>query len=124
MYIRETPNNVAGTPPLAQLYTADSGTGQTADARAVYVQAANVGPLGNLSGLSASYHLFSSSGGNGNQPYWLTYLYAPSGGYVGVISFGGPDLNSSSQIHVIYDYATVGGPSYFGLTLAQWQLER
>jgi hypothetical protein len=87
------------TPALAALSTPDSGV--SGDAPTVFVKADNVS-LGTLSGLSASYHLYSSSGGN--QPYWLTYLYAPGGGYIGVLSMGGPDLNGSSAIHVFYNY--------------------
>lgn len=110
---------VAGTPDVAQLYTPDSGV--TGDAPTVYVRAANVGlsSLGTLSGLSASYDLLSSSGPG--QPYWLTYLYAPGGGYIGVVSFGGPDLNGSSQIHVFYNYATspLSSDNHWGQTLSQ-----
>lgn len=110
---------VAGTPDVAQLYTPDSGL--NGDAPAVFVRAANVGlsSLGTLNGLSASYQLFSSSGPG--QPYWLTYLYAPGGGYIGVVSMGGPDLNGSSQIHVFYDYATspLSSVTYWGDTLSQ-----
>jgi hypothetical protein len=109
------------TPALAALSTPDSGI--NGDAPVVFVRAANVGlpSLGTLSGLSASYHLYSSSGGNGNQPYWLTYLYAPGGGYIGVISSGGPTLDGSSQIHVFYDYATspLSSDTYWGDTLSQ-----
>ena len=99
------------TPALAALQTPDSGTGPTADAPAVFVKAANVGlpTLGTLSTLSASYHLFDAAiGPAGTSPYWLTYLYAPnaSNSYIGVVSFGGPDLNGSSQIHVFYDFDT------------------
>jgi hypothetical protein len=106
------------TPALAALSTPDSGV--NGNAPVVYVRAANVGlpSLGTLSGLSASYDLYSSSGGNGNQPYWLTYLNAPGGGYIGVISMGGPDLNGSSQIHVIYVGATASS-DYWGDTLSQ-----
>src|ERR1035437_9498992 len=95
---------VAGTPDVAQLYTPDSGV--NGDAPTVFVKAANVGlpSLGALNSFSASYSLLSSSGGNGNQPYWLTYLYAPGGGYIGVLSMGGPVLDGSSQIHVFYNY--------------------
>src|ERR1017187_4096330 len=76
------------TPALAALSTPDSGSGPTGDAPAVYVRAANVGlpTLGTLDTLSASYHLFDTAiGPAGTQPYWLTYLYAPGGGYVGVV---------------------------------------
>jgi len=89
---------------VAQLSTPDSGL--TGGAPAVFVKAANVllPSLGTLNSFSASYDLLSSSGPGGTQPYWLTYLYAPGGGYIGVISMGGPNLNDSSQIHVIYTY--------------------
>jgi len=109
---------VAGTPDVAQLYTSDSGV--NGGAPVVYVRAANVGlsSLGTLNSFSASYDLLSSSGPSGTQPYWLTYLYAPGGGYIGVISMGGPDLNSSSQIHVIYVGATASS-DYWGDTLSQ-----
>jgi hypothetical protein len=111
---------VAGTPDVASLYTSDSGL--TGGAPVVYVNALNAGlaSLGTLGSFSASYDLSGgASGPTGTAPYWLTYLVDPSGGYVGVISFGGPDLNGSSQIHVFCDYAT--GPctnTYFGDTLA------
>jgi hypothetical protein len=114
---------VAGTPDYAQLSTPDSGTSANAGAPAVFVKAANVGlpSLGALNSFSASYDLLSSSGPSGAQPYWLTYLYAPGGGYIGVISMGGPDLNGSSQIHVFYDYATspLTSDTYWGDTLSQ-----
>jgi hypothetical protein len=111
---------VAGTPDVASLYTSDSGL--TGGAPVVYVNASNAGlaSLGTLGSFSASYDLSGgASGPAGTAPYWLTYLVDPSGGYVGVISFGGPDLNGSSQIHVLCDYAS--GPctnTYFGDTLA------
>jgi len=111
---------VAGTPDVAQLSTPDSGL--TGGAPAVFVKAANVAltSLGTLNSFSASYDLLSSSGPSGTQPYWLTYLYAPGGGYIGVISMGGPDLNGSSQIHVFYDYATspLTSDTYWGVTLS------
>ena len=111
------------TPALAALSTPDSGV--NGDAPVVYVRAANVGlpTLGILDTLSASYHLFDAAiGPAGTSPYWLTYLYAPGGGYVGVVSFGGPDLNGSSQIHVFYDFDSDPNPhttdTYFGDTLS------
>jgi hypothetical protein len=107
------------TPALAVLSTLDSGV--NGDAPLVYVRAPNIGlpSLGTLSTLNASYHLYSSSGGAGNQPYWLTYLYAPGGGYVGVISMGGPTLDGSSQIHVIYVSGATSSSDYWGDTLSQ-----
>ena len=111
------------TPALAALSTPDSGL--NGDDPTVYVRAANVGlpTLGILGTLSASYHLFDTAiGPAGTSPYWLTYLYAPGGGYVGVVSFGGPDLNGSSQIHVFYDFDsdpnTHTTNTYFGDTLS------
>jgi hypothetical protein len=111
---------VAGTPDVAHLYTSDSGL--TGGAPVVYVNASNAGlaSLGTLGSFSASYDLFgSASGPAGTAPYWLTYLVDPNGGYVGVISFGGPDLNGSSQIHVFCDHASSSCTNtYFGDTLA------
>jgi hypothetical protein len=113
---------VAGSPDVAQLYTPDAGV--NGDAPAVYVRAANLGlsSMGALNGLSASYDLYSSSGGSGNQPYWLTYLYDPfTSGLIGVVSFGGPTLNGSTQIHVFYDFdpGALTGNNYWGDTLSQ-----
>lgn len=110
---------VAGTPDVAYLQTDDSGL--TGGAPIVYVKAANVGlaSLGPLSGFSASYDLAGSSTPTGTAPYWLTYLIDPSGGYVGVISFGGPDFNDAAQIHVLCSYASASCTgTYFGDTLA------
>ena len=114
---------VAGTPDVAQLSTPDSGL--NGDAPAVFVRASNplaTSSLSTLSALNASYSLSSSSGGNGNQPYWLTYLVDPNTSlYIGVISFGGPNLDGSSQIHVFYDFDTgaLSSDTYWGDTLAQ-----
>jgi hypothetical protein len=113
---------VAGTPDVAYLSTPDSGL--TGDAPTVYVRAANVGlpSLGPLDTFSASYELASSSTPAGTEPYWLTYLNDGAGGYVGVVSFGGPDLNGSSQIHVFCDYSSLiagcTGNTYWGDTLS------
>jgi hypothetical protein len=109
---------VVGTPDVARLYTSDSGLSGGAPAVFVTAPIAGLPSLGTLGTFSASYDLLGSASGPA-APYWLTYLVDPTGGYVGVISFGGPDLNGSSQIHVFCDYAT--GPctnTYFGDTLA------
>lgn len=109
----------AGTPDVAYLQTNDSGL--TGGSPAVFVNASNAGlpSLGTLGSFGASYDLFGSSTPPGTDPYWLTYLIDPSGGYVGVISFGGPNLNGSSQIHVLCDYASsTCTNTYFGDTLA------
>jgi hypothetical protein len=118
-----TAQYVAGTPDVAQLSTADAGLNGAAPA--VFAKAANAPSLGTLSSLWATYHLYSSSGeatGPTTQPYWLTYLYAPGGGYIGVLSMGGPTLNGSSAIHVIYDFDTDPNPhttsTYWGDTLS------
>ena len=98
---------VPGTPAVALLQTPHSGL--TGPAPTVYVRAANVGlpTLGNLNGLSASYVLASPSTPAGTQPYWLTYLYDPTlADLVGVVSFGGPDLNGSSLVHVFCGFTS------------------
>jgi hypothetical protein len=114
-----TAEYVTGTPDVAYLQTNDSGL--SGGAPGVYVTASNVGlsSLGALGSFSASYDLLASSTPGGTEPYWLTYLNDPSGGYVGVISFGGPVLNGSSQIHVFCGYASgTCTNTYFGNTLA------
>jgi hypothetical protein len=108
-------------PALAQLSTPDSGL--DGDSPAVKIKLTNVSPdissFGPLVNFTASYDLYGTP--TDGDPYWLTYLDDPSGGYVGVISFGGPDLNGSSLIHVFYDYADdpASSDTYFGDTLAQ-----
>ena len=112
---------VAGTPDVAHLSTSDSGP--TGGAPVVYVRntSAGLASLGTLGSFSAHYDLFGSASGPA-APYWLTYLNDPNGGYVGVISFGGPDLNGSSQIHVFCAFSTSGScnpaNTYWGDTLA------
>lgn len=110
----------AGPPAVAYLATTDSGLNGAAPV--VYVRAANVAPLtmGTLSGLSASYVLASSSTPAGTQPYWLTYLYDTiPGEYVGVVSFGGPDLNGSSLVHVFCGF-TSNANCTSALTTTTW----
>ena len=108
-------------PALAQLYTPDSGL--TGDSPAVKIKLANVLPdissFGPLVNFTASYSLYGTP--TDGDPYFLTYLLDPNGGYVGVVSYGGPDLNGSSLIHVIYDYSDNPSSSdtYSGDTLAQ-----
>ena len=114
---------VAGTPDVADLYTDDSGLSLHAGDPAVFVKAVNLGlpSMGTLNTLSASYSLsVPFTGPSGVEPYWLTYLYAPGGGYIGVVSMGGPDLNASTDIHVFYDYATspLTSDTYWGKTLS------
>jgi hypothetical protein len=115
-----TAEYVAGTPDVAYLQTDDSGLSGAAPV--VYVTASNAGlpSLGTLGSFSASYALYQpASTPPGTAPYFLTYLVDPDGGFVGVISFGGPDLNGSSQIHVLCDYASASCTNtYFGDTLA------
>jgi hypothetical protein len=111
----------APAPALAALYTGDSGLSDGAGAPAVAVTALAAGlpTLGTLNGFSASYDLYGAATGPvGTQPYFLTYLYAPGGGYIGVIG-GGPDLNGSSQIHVIYVSGATASSAYWGDTLSQ-----
>jgi hypothetical protein len=105
------------TPALAALYTSDAGLGPTGDNPAVFVQ----GPLGTLSSFSASYHLYSSSGGAGNQPYWLLWVSVPGDNNpndeVGIIGMGGPTLNGSSAIHVVANPSSIA-PLDWGVTLS------
>jgi hypothetical protein len=116
---------VSGSPDYAQLTTPDAGL--LGDSPAVFVRASNplaTSSFSTLNALAASYVLDSYSGGSGNQPYWITYLYDPystDGGLIGVISFSGPDLNGSSQIHVFYgfDDSGVSSDTYNGDTLSQ-----
>jgi len=110
-------------PPLAQLTTPDAGTSVSADSPAVFV----VSPLGLLSSFLATYDLYSSSGEAGlgagqNQPYWNIGVSpaANPNDLVQIISFGGPSLTQSSQIHA-YDgnWNALNGNGYWGDTLAQ-----
>jgi hypothetical protein len=94
-----------GAPATVNLYTADSGLDGYAPAAFIKAAAVGQSSLGLLDAFSAHYVLASSSTPAGTDPYWLTYLLDPDGGFVGVISFGGPDLNGSSQVHVFCDYA-------------------
>jgi hypothetical protein len=95
---------VAGSPAYADLYTADAGTASSADSPAVFVE----GPLGNLGTFSASYNLLSSSGGGGNQPYWILWVNADGStdpndtDEIAIIGFGGDTIGAASDIH-IYD---------------------
>jgi hypothetical protein len=117
-----TAQYVPGPPDYALLSTPDAGL--AGGAPAAYVQSSTIGgaSLGTLSSLSATYSLLSYSGGDGNQPYWLTYLNDPNtGGYIGVVSFTGPTLDGLSQIHVFYDFdpGALSSNTYWGDTLAQ-----
>jgi hypothetical protein len=81
------------TPALAQLYTADSSTTNSADSPAVFVR----GPWGPVNAFSASYDLYSGSGGT---PYFLLYLTDDPGFSSPIVADGGPTLNGSSLVHV------------------------
>jgi hypothetical protein len=106
------------TPAYADLYTADAGTADTADSPAVFVQ----GQLGNLSSFSGSYDLLSSSGGGGNQPYWILWVNDDGGtgpsdaNELAIIGFGDSTIGASSTIHV-YDPAGVAS-SFWGDSLS------
>jgi PEP-CTERM motif len=113
----ETAAYVPGSPDVAHLYTSDSGL--SGGAPVVYVNGTIAGfPLGPLGSFSASYSLYSSSTPSGTAPYFLTYLNDPLGGYIGVVSFGGPTLDGASQIHVFYNFATSSCGDHWGDTLA------
>jgi hypothetical protein len=85
---------VAGTPDVAQLFTADSGL--NGDSPAVFAQVAGW----NLSTFSASYDLLSSSGPSGTSPYWILYLTDDAGYTLPIVADGGSTLNASSLVHV------------------------
>jgi hypothetical protein len=85
-----------GTPDVAQLYTANSGTADADDSPAVFVQ----GPLGTLGSFSASYDLVSSSGPSGTSPYWILWLTDDLGFTLPIVADGGSTLNDSSLVHV------------------------
>jgi hypothetical protein len=85
---------VAGTPDVAQLYTADLSTANSADSPAVFVQ---IPTAITLSSFSASYVL---SSGTTVDPYWILYLTDDSGYTSPIVSTLGGSLDSSSLIHV------------------------
>jgi len=87
---------VSGTPDEAQLFTANSGTADTDDSPAVFVQ----GPFGTLSSFSASYDLVSSTGPAGTSPYFILYLTDDGGFTLPIVADGGSTLNASSLVHV------------------------
>jgi hypothetical protein len=90
---------------LAVLSTTDSGL--NGGAPIVYVTNTYFPGIGTLGSLNASYDLKSFSGPSGVLPYFLTYVYEPnSTGYIGIISMGGPTLDSSTKVHVFWDYAS------------------
>jgi hypothetical protein len=86
---------VAGTPDVAQLYTADLSTADTADSPAVFVK---LSPAITLDSLIASYVL---APGSTVDPYWILYMTDDTGyttPIVGTDSTGEP-LDSSSLVH-------------------------
>lgn len=85
-----------GTPDVAQLYTANSGTADADDSPAVFVQ----GPLGTLGSFSASYDLVSSSGPAGTSPYFILYLTDDPTYSDPIVADGGSTLDASSLVHV------------------------
>ncbi|MGA2373465.1 MAG: hypothetical protein ABSG11_22645 [Candidatus Korobacteraceae bacterium] len=82
-------------PALAQLITADAGTGPAGDSPAVFV----VGPTGDLSAFSASYDLYSSNVPSGTSVYFILYLTDDSGFTLPIVADGGSTLNASSLVH-------------------------
>ncbi|HEY1662104.1 MAG TPA: hypothetical protein VGI03_06770 [Verrucomicrobiae bacterium] len=82
---------VAGTPDVAQLYTADLSV--DGDSPAVFVQIS--APM-TLDSLTASY---STSAGTTVAPYWLIYMTDDTGFTTPIVSTGSGPLNGSSLIH-------------------------
>ncbi|HUA67156.1 MAG TPA: hypothetical protein VMA13_01295 [Candidatus Saccharimonadales bacterium] len=85
---------VAGTPDVAQLYTADLSTADTADSPAVFVQ---IPTAITLSSFSASYIL---SSGTTVDPYWILYLTDDTGYTSPIVTTGSGPIDGSSLIHV------------------------
>ncbi len=84
---------VSGTPDVAQLYTADLSTAETADSPAVFIQITT--PI-TLNSFAASYE---TADGTTVDPYWVIYLTDdPSYGLPIVSTDGGP-INGSSLVH-------------------------
>jgi hypothetical protein len=89
---------VAGTPDVAQLYTADSGTSGSADSPAVFAQLQSGITL---SSFSASYSLYgAATGPSGTSPYWILWMTDDSGFTTPIVADGGSTLNGSSLVHV------------------------
>ena len=83
---------VAGTPDVAQLYTADLSI--SGDSPAVFFKA----PVGTtLSALSGSYVL---SAGTTVDPYWILYLTESIGYSSPIVTTDSGPINGSSLIHV------------------------
>jgi hypothetical protein len=109
-------------PAYAALSTPDSGL--YGDAPAVQIKTGNFDfSQSVLSGLSATYSLFGAATGPAStEPYWLTYVNDPTtGGFIGIVSFGGSPLDATSQIHTFFDYdlAGVDQSTHWGETLGQ-----
>ena len=85
-----TAQYVAGTPDVAQLYTADLSTSGISPA--VFVMA----PLGTLSAFSGSYVL---SAGTTVDPYWILWLTDDSGYTLPILTTDGGPINGSSLVH-------------------------
>jgi hypothetical protein len=85
---------VAGTPDVAQLYTADLSTAETADSPAVFFKA----PVGTtVSTLIGSYVL---SAGTTVDPYWILYLTDDPTYSSPILASGSGPINGSSLVHV------------------------
>ena len=84
---------VSGTPDLAQLYTADLSTADTADSPAVFIQITT--PI-TLNSFAASYDL---GAGSTVDPYWVLYLTDDPGYGLPIVSTDGGAINGSSLVH-------------------------
>lgn len=83
---------VAGTPDVAQLYTADLSV--NGDSPAVFVA---LSPGITLESLTASYVL---AAGSTVDPYWILYMTDDSSFTLPVVSTDGGPLDSSALVHV------------------------
>ena len=106
---------VTGSPDYANLYTANANLG--GDVPKVSVN----GPLGTLSGFSATYTILSQTGGGaGNSGYWDLIVSDPNNiaNTLEIIAYSGTAMNSSTQVHTpsnLFSFGTLLS-SVYGLT--------
>jgi hypothetical protein len=84
---------VAGTPDVAQLYTPDLSTADTAPSPAVFDE---LSPVITLDSLTASYVL---AAGSTVDPYWILWMADDTSYSLPIVSTDGGSLNGSSLIH-------------------------
>ena len=86
---------VNGSPPYAELYTANANLGDIPEVSAT-------GPFGTLGSFSASYVLRSQiGGGTGNSGYWAVWINDPANplNKIQIIAYSGGSMNGGTQVH-------------------------